>query len=151
MSRLTHFAALALLTSCAATETVDPIPSPAEVVAAQQDAWNAGDLEGFMANGYWDSTELAFLSGGSWTTGYRPVLERYRRRYVEGGAEMGSLAFSRLETVPLGPDHALVRGRWDLDFDAQDDVGGLFSLVFRQFPEGWRVVHDHTSSDPPAE
>jgi len=24
--------------------------------------------------------------------------------------------------------------------------GGLFTLVLRKRPEGWRIVHDHTSS-----
>ena len=139
--------AFALIGSVLAGCTAAQPAAPAGVVAAQQEAWNAGDLDAFLARGYWNSPELAFLSGGSWTTGYRTVLERYRRRYVEGDAEMGRLTFSRLETVELGPDHALVRGRWELDFDTQDDAGGLFSLVFRRLPEGWRVIHDHTSSD----
>ncbi len=142
-----------LLAACASSAPAEPPPpTPLEIVAAQQAAWNAGDLDAFMAGGYHDSPALTFFSGGSWTTGYQPVLDRYRRRYVEGGAEMGRLVFSRLEALELGADHALVRGRWDLDFAAQDDVGGLFTLLFRRFPQGWRIVHDHSSADaPPAE
>ena len=25
--------------------------------------------------------------------------------------------------------------------------GGLFTLIFRKFPEGWKIVHDHTSAE----
>jgi beta-aspartyl-peptidase (threonine type) len=27
--------------------------------------------------------------------------------------------------------------------------GGLFTVIFRKFPEGWKIVHDHTSADEP--
>jgi ketosteroid isomerase-like protein len=29
---------------------------------------------------------------------------------------------------------------------AHDEPAGVFTLVFRRFPEGWRVIHDHTSA-----
>jgi ketosteroid isomerase-like protein len=60
---------------------------------------------------------------------------------------MGHLAFTKLEVVPLADDVSLARGRWDLDFASEKDVGGLFSLVFRRTDHGWRIVHDHTSVD----
>jgi beta-aspartyl-peptidase (threonine type) len=115
------------------------------VVRAQEAAWNRGDVEGFMSAGYWRSPDLTFYSGGDVTHGFEPVLARYVKRYKTGDAEMGKLAFTALEVVPLSDDAAIVRGRWDLDFDKQADVGGLFTLVFRHMKEGWRIVHDHTS------
>jgi hypothetical protein len=27
--------------------------------------------------------------------------------------------------------------------------GGLFTVIFRKLPEGWKIVHDHTSADEP--
>lgn len=59
---------------------------------------------------------------------------------------MGTLRFSDLEITPLAPDAALVLGRWRLDRE-KDAPGGSFTLVMRKLSEGWRVVHDHTSSD----
>ena len=44
----------------------------------------------------------------------------------------------------LGPDAALVRGRFTLEMRNEKPTR-LFTLVFRRFPEGWRIVHDHTS------
>jgi beta-aspartyl-peptidase (threonine type) len=137
-----------LLLACLACRSVahdDAEHSIAAIVDEQEAAWNRGDIEGFMKSGYLQSPLLTFFSGGEDTRGFDPVLERYSKRYKSEGAEMGRLAFTKLEVVPLGDDFALARGRWDLDFDKQKDVGGLFSLVFRHPSDGWRIVHDHTS------
>jgi beta-aspartyl-peptidase (threonine type) len=114
-----------------------------KVMADQQDAWNKGDLEGFMA-GYWASDDLRFFSGGDVTSGWKATLERYRTKYQSEGKEMGKLTFSDLDVVVLGPDAALARGRWKLKM-SKDEPGGLFTLVFKRFPDGWRIIHDHTS------
>jgi hypothetical protein len=49
-----------------------------------------------------------------------------------------------LEIEALGPEAALARGRWQL-IRSKDKPGGVFTLIFRKLPEGWRIVHDHTS------
>ncbi len=116
-----------------------------EVLRAQEAAWNAGDIEGFMSKGYWNSPDLNFLSGGSWTRGYQPVLERYRARYKSEGKEMGVLSFTDLDPQLLSNDAGFVRGKWRLDFKDAKPMSGLFTLILRRFPEGWRIVNDHTS------
>lgn len=113
------------------------------VLDEQAAAWNRGDLEGFM-QGYWNSPELAFFSGAKPERGWEATLERYRNRYQRGGQEMGNLTFSDLQIEVLGLDAAYVRGRWQL-VRTKDKPGGLFTLIFRRLPEGWRIVHDHTS------
>ncbi len=114
------------------------------VLDAQVAAWNRGDIEAFMA-GYWSSPELTFFSGAERTQGWQATLERYRKRYQSEGQEMGRLTFSELRVEVLGPDGAFVRGRFQL-VRSKDKPSGLFTLIFRRFPEGWRIVHDHTSS-----
>lgn len=114
-----------------------------KVLDAQVTAWNKGDLEGFMA-GYWKSPDLSFFSGKDRTRGWRPTLERYQKRYQGEGKEMGKLTFSAIEIEVLGTDIAWVRGRWKLEMRGETP-GGLFTLILKKFPEGWRVVHDHTS------
>lgn len=115
-----------------------------QVLDAQVTAWNKGDLQGFMA-GYWSSPELSFFSGSQHMRGWKATLDRYIDRYQSRGQEMGQLTFSELEIEELGPDSALVRGRWQLK-RSKDSPGGLFTLIFKRLPEGWRIVHDHTSS-----
>jgi beta-aspartyl-peptidase (threonine type) len=116
------------------------------VLAAQVAAWNRGDLEAFM-RGYWHSPDLTFYSGGTITKGWDETLARYRKRYQSGGADMGKLTFSDLDIEPLSADSAWVGGRWHLEMRDGKKLGGLFTLIFRMMPDGWRIVHDHTSPE----
>jgi beta-aspartyl-peptidase (threonine type) len=59
---------------------------------------------------------------------------------------MGKLEFSDLNIEALSPDAAFVRGSWKLTMSDGKAPHGLFTLVFRRLPEGWKIVHDHTSA-----
>ncbi|MBZ5597383.1 MAG: nuclear transport factor 2 family protein [Acidobacteriia bacterium] len=116
-----------------------------QVLQRQQDAWNRHDLEGFMG-GYWNSPELTFFSGAKETAGWQSTIERYRKTYQSEGREMGKLEFSDLRIEALGRDAAFVRGAWHLTMPDGKTPHGLFTLIFRKFPDGWKIVHDHTSA-----
>ena len=115
------------------------------VLRTQQEAWNRHDLDGFMA-GYWNSPELTFFSGANQKSGWQATIDRYRATYTTPGHEMGKLDFSDLRIEMLGADAAFVRGSWQLTMADGKTPHGLFTLVFRKFPEGWKIVHDHTSA-----
>jgi beta-aspartyl-peptidase (threonine type) len=115
------------------------------VLRVQQDAWNHHDLEAFMA-GYWNSPELTFFSGAKETSGWQAALDRYRAKYTGPGHEMGKLEFSALRIEMLGADAAFVRGAWQLTLSDGKTPHGLFTLVFRRFTDGWKIIHDHTSA-----
>ena len=114
------------------------------VLDRQVEAWNRRDLDGFM-RGYWRSERLSFFSGATKLVGWQATIDRYRQRYQGEGKEMGQLDFSELQIEMLGPRAAFVRGHWHLKL-TNGDAGGIFTLVFRRFPDGWKIVHDHTSS-----
>ena len=116
-----------------------------QVLRTQQEAWNRHDLDGFMA-GYWNSAELTFFSGAKQTAGWQATLDRYKATYASPGHEMGKLEFSGLRIEMLGADAAFVRGAWGLTMPDGKTPHGVFTLVFRKFAEGWRIVHDHTSA-----
>jgi ketosteroid isomerase-like protein len=116
------------------------------VLRTQQDAWNRHDLEGFMA-GYWNSPDLTFFSGAQRTSGWQGALDRYRRNYQDQGKEMGKLEFSDLQIEPFSADAAFVRGAWHLTMSDGKTPHGLFTLIFRKFPDGWKIVHDHTAAE----
>jgi ketosteroid isomerase-like protein len=116
------------------------------VLRAQQDAWNRGDIDAFM-NGYARSRSTIFVSEDTVRRGWKIVRDRYRKKY-SNRAKMGVLTFSDLEITLLGSDAAVVLGRWKLK-RAQDQPRGRFTLIFRRLQEGWRIVHDHTSATPP--
>lgn len=138
-------AVLYCLHSAVATGSGDkPDRAVAKVLDDQVVAWNKGDLEGFMA-GYWQSPDLSFFSGNNKTKGWQATLDRYKKRYQGEGKEMGKLKFSELSVEMLGADHALVRGRWQLTLPKESPTG-LFTLIMRKLPAGWKIVHDHTSN-----
>ena len=112
------------------------------VLTAQQEAWNRGDVDAFLV-GYWHSPDLTFSGSSGVSRGWDGVLARYKKNYPDRAA-MGQLDFSALEFRFLGPDAALVLGKWHLQ--REKEIGGVFSLVWQRFPEGWRIVHDHTSA-----
>jgi beta-aspartyl-peptidase (threonine type) len=116
-----------------------------KVVDAQVVAWNKHDLDGFM-EGYWNSPELTFFSGGTVTHGWQGALGRYKKSYQAPGKDMGKLEFQDLQVEILGPNSAFVRGKFLLTMPDGTHPQGLFTIVFKQFPEGWRIIHDHSSS-----
>ena len=113
-----------------------------KVMAAQAAAWNRGDLDAFMF-GYWRSDKLAFVSGDTVTRGWQQTLDNYKKTY--GTSEkMGKLTFSDLEITLLSKDAAVMLGSWSLK-RATDNPKGKFTLIWRKFRAGWRIVHDHSS------
>lgn len=113
-----------------------------KVMDEQAAAWNAGDIEGFM-QGYWNSPEMKFVSGENVARGWQAALDRYKKSY-DSKEKMGVLTFSELEITVLSKDSALVLGNWSLERKA-DNPKGKFTLIFRKFKDGWKVIHDHTS------
>ena len=117
-----------------------------KVIEYQQAAWNRHDLEAFMS-GYWNSPELTFFSGGHQSKGWQAALDRYKNNYQGAGHEMGKLEFANLRVEMLGPEAAFVRGEFHLTMSDGKTPHGLFTLVFRKFPEGWKIVHDHSAGE----
>jgi ketosteroid isomerase-like protein len=137
-----------LMVALVCAESEQPPNSVAEiqsVLSAQQDAWNRGDIDAFM-NGYARSTSTVFVSEDEVGRGWETVRDRYRVKYSDR-AKMGTLSFSDIEVTMLSPDAAVVLGLWRLK-RANDEPHGRFTLIFKRLPEGWRIVHDHTSAAP---
>jgi len=125
------------------SSTARPETEIRAVLEAQVKAWNRDDINAFM-QGYWKSDKTEFVGSDGILRGWQAVLDRYSKAYPDGRA-MGALTFSGLEITVLSPTAALVLGEWKLDREA-DHPGGVFTLVFRKFPEGWRIINDHTSA-----
>jgi ketosteroid isomerase-like protein len=134
-----------LAISVAGTPTETAVAQIRSVLQAQQDAWNRGDIDGFM-NGYARSASTVFISEDTIRRGWQTVRDRYRKKY-SSRAKMGTLTFSDLEITPLSSDSAVATGRWKLK-RANDQPHGRFTLILKHLPEGWRIVHDHTSAAP---
>ncbi|MFA9453285.1 MAG: DUF4440 domain-containing protein [Candidatus Aminicenantaceae bacterium] len=112
------------------------------LLKAQVEAWNRGDFEGFMAY-YWESPDMTFQSGNQRLSGWDTLLKRYQTNYA--GTQRGVLTFKDLETEILSEDIAYVLGRYHLEYP-EVTREGLFTIIFKRFPQGWRIIHDHSSS-----
>ena len=123
-------------------QTSNSVAEIQSVLTVQQDAWNRGDIDAFM-NGYARSASTVFVSQDEVSRGWETVRDRYRVKYSDR-TKMGTLSFSEIEVTALSPDAAVVLGRWRLK-RTNDEPHGRFTLIFKRLPEGWRIVHDHTS------
>jgi ketosteroid isomerase-like protein len=113
------------------------------VLDAQVGAWNRGDLAAYM-EGYAKIDALVFTSGGKVRRGWQTTFDTYQARYGQDPTAMGKLVF-QIDTIDaVGADGAVVLGTWILT-DSPHDGRGIFSVVLERRPEGWRIVHDHTS------
>lgn len=113
-----------------------------EVLAQQEECWNAGDLECFM-EGYWKSDQLIFIGSKGVTYGWQKTLDNYKKSYPNKAA-MGTLTFDLIIVEPLSDDFWTVIGKWSLKRE-KDNPKGHFSLIFRRLGNEWVIVSDHSS------
>lgn len=116
------------------------------VLDEQMAAWNRGDLAGYMA-GYAKVDHLVFTSGGKVRTGWQATYDTYQTKYGKDPSTMGKLAFTITQVDAIGTDGAVVLGTWALT-ESQAPGSGVFTVVLERRPEGWRIIHDHTSLAP---
>ena len=135
----------ALLPATASPQTADWSQDEARIRAASQasaEAWNRGDLKGHLAI-YADDTTFMTKSGPR--PGVQPIEESFAKKYFVDGKPKQALRFEQITIRRLGPDAALETGRFVLTGGGEDDQAGWFTLVWMRTPQGWRVVHDHSS------
>jgi beta-aspartyl-peptidase (threonine type) len=124
------------------SEPLDTEVEILDVLAKQKAVWNQGDIEGFMRY-YWRSEDFTFQSGNNRILGWDALLARYKKNY--SGENMGILDFRDIVVKTLSEKTVLVIGRWEVERKTEV-LGGLFTLIIQRKPEGWRIIHDHTSS-----
>lgn len=138
---------ICLLSGCAEQQSPPNPESIKNIVSSilnrQMEGWNQGSIEEYMS-GYYQSDSLRFAANGSVTYGWQLVLERYKNRFQDK-ATMGTLTFSDVDIKILSRDVALAFGKWKLK-QGEDEQWGLFTLLFKKTAQGWRVIHDHTST-----
>ena len=133
---------LFLFCSLGLSRPLDADDEVLEILVKQKAAWNQGNIEGFMEF-YWKSEDLTFQSGTNRIMGWDALIDRYKKNY--SGENMGILNFTDIVVNILSEKLVLVLGHWEVR-QSDETAGGLFTLVFQRKPEGWRIIHDHTSS-----
>jgi hypothetical protein len=108
----------------------------------QTEAWNRGDIEGFM-EGYWKNDSLMFIGKSGITYGWQKTLDNYKKGYPDKTA-MGFLTFTLIEIKPLSKKYYSVVGKWHLKRSI-GDVGGHYTLLLKKIKGAWVIVSDHSS------
>jgi beta-aspartyl-peptidase (threonine type) len=139
--------ALALAITGCAPATSPPADDPAPEIHALLEqsarAWNAGDLDGFLVT-YARDSATTFLTVRGLTHGFGAIRDRYAPRF-EPGVPRDSLRFTDIELRMLGPDHVLNTARYVLTRRDSVTAEGPFTVIWERRPEGWRMIHDHSS------
>lgn len=129
--------------------STDPV-ALRQVLLAQFDRaaadWNRGDLAGFLAD-YARDSSTTFVDGYRARRGWAFIRDTYAPRFAPG-ARRDSLRFEEFEVRPLAPDVVLVTARFVLFRAGQTTASGPFTLVMERRADGWKILHDHSSSDP---
>jgi ketosteroid isomerase-like protein len=115
-----------------------------DALEASRTEWNNGNFEGCMRV-YWNSPDLTLWSGADTIRGYAQMLEYFRLGHMAPGREMGQIEFDNVFVDILAPDAALVRGAWRWKQSGQKAQYGVFTVLMRKFPDGWKTVHEHSS------
>lgn len=140
MKKLVLFAAVFLF--FAATARSQEKEAILKVLHTQEQAWNEGSVDRFM-EGYLQSDSLMFVGKSGPTYGYETVKANYKKNYP-GKSGMGKLTFTIKKIELLSEDTAFVMGAFHLKRD-QDEPKGHFTLIFKKFKDGWKIVSDHSS------
>jgi uncharacterized protein (TIGR02246 family) len=150
-SALKALLAAAVLAGCASAGSQAPaggnVPQHlVQLMNESAEAWNRGDLDGFLAT-YANDANTAFMGSTAVTLGLDSIRARYIRSYFKGGnPPRDRLGFDELVTRMLGNDHALMRGRCILTNPADNSKTYCrYTLIWERRPEGWRIIHDHSS------
>lgn len=113
----------------------------------QAEAWNAGDLDGFMLH-YERAPTTTYIGAAGLLIGYDAIRERYAPLF-EAGAARDSLRFTDLRTRPLDQRYGLATARYVLRRGGETTSTGPFTLVLLSVEGSWRIIHDQSAADPP--
>lgn len=149
MRRASSVVLVSVALSCSAPRI--PLGDPPQEIAAmlQRSAadWNRGDLAGFM-NDYAHDSLTSYMAGGHVQYGWQALYDRYQKTYFAPGKSRDSLSFDELHVRVLTPDLAFATARFKLSRRDSVVASGPFTLILQRQGERWRILHDHTASDP---
>ena len=110
-----------------------------KVVLAQENAWNKGDLDAYLA-AFKDAEDTEAILNGP-VRGLSNIRAAYHTSFPSRDA-MGQLEQSGVEVRELGPDFALALGHYKLSRSRKNggDAEGNFTEVFEKTELGWKLI-----------
>ena len=127
-------------------EDVGLEPHVALMLESSAEAWNRGDLEAFLSD-YQDAPSTTYVVSGGVLSGVDEIRDNYAAKFGPG-AERDSLRFESVQVRTLSTTIGIVTARWILHDNGVVRAAGPFPLVMRLTRAGWKITHDHSSTDP---
>ncbi len=112
-------------------------------IARMEAAWNRGDFRGYMAG--FKNPDAVFVSGGKFLDGWQGRLDQYIADYGGAPERRGTLRFYDMKVDLLGPDSAMLVGRYRMDRPGRV-THGINTRLFRKFGGQWLITMNHVSA-----
>jgi len=109
------------------------------VMKAQEKAWSANDLEGFM-QGYWKNDSLKFYGSSGLTKGWQQTLDNYKKGYPTK-EHSGTLTFKVNDITQIAEGAYWVMGEYFLIRNV-GNANGVFIIIFKKIEGEWKIVAD---------
>jgi len=143
MRFLLAFLAFALVASSAPATPTQDRAAILRVISRMEAAWNRGDFKGYMAG--FKKPDVVFVSGGKFQDGWQGTLDHYVRDYGGSEERRGKLHFYDMKVDILGPDAAMLIGKYRL-IRGKRVTEGINTRLFRKFRGQWLITMNHVSA-----
>ena len=117
-----------------------------KIVEAQVEAWNRGDLDGFLKPYLNDQRRTMIIGSFGVIQGFEAIKNHYLKK-MEENSTLGELSVSNLQEVEINPTASFLNGHFSVQLNNQRNVG-LFSLLFIKIGDESKIVCDYTIDFP---
>jgi len=121
----------------------DEIESIKNVFRKGVDAWNRGDIDGYL-DSYANLEIIRLISGGQITIGKNAAVKAFKSRF-SSSEMMGVLTTKNLQIEILTASDALFFGEFHLERNFTVS-SGVFTGHLKKLSDGWAIVLDHSSA-----
>jgi len=115
-----------------------------KIILAQQNAWNKGDLDGYLSH-YKDSPDTQAVLANL-VRGIDGIRSAFKQNFPNKDA-MGSIEDTDIDVKALGDNYALATGRYHLNRPKKSGgpIEGTFMELFEKTQAGWQIIFSQST------
>ena len=115
-----------------------------KVILAQQNAWNNGDLDGYLSH-YKDAPDTQAVLANL-VRGIDAIRGAYKQNFPNKES-MGTIEDTDIDVRALGDNYALATGKYHLNRSKKSGgaIDGSFMELFEKTPKGWQIIFSQST------
>lgn len=115
-----------------------------KIILAQQEAWNKGDLDGYLSH-YKEAPDTQAVLANL-VRGVDAIRSAYKQNFPNKES-MGDIEDTDIEVRALGDNYALATGKYHLNRPKKSGgaVEGTFTELFEKTPNGWQIIFSQST------